>query len=218
MYITDTTKKYTNLRTCEYPEFIKAIDSKILGLMEEFIRAIDEVNGKVNNSVITGVTYRGNGIGEVYDGNGLQVTPTLTQRNFNDVYTCDTVTNVKVNHDTGSISGEWDGKTYLTGNNGNSNGNSKSSNVSVKDGNTRTRTFDTTEYIQEISNANNNNLQTSVTYGNGNGNGVNDGVDVKDKVDELKYRIEELYKIHEALDKMYMKYVLDGKTWEETKN
>ena len=216
MYITDTTKKYTNLRTCEYPEFIKAIDSKILGLMEEFIKAIDEVNGKVNNSVITGVTYRGNGIGEVYDGNGLQVTPTLTQRNFNDVYTCDTVTNVKVNHDTGSISGEWDGKTYLTGNNGNSNGNSKSSNVSAKDGNTRTRTFDTTEYIQEISNANNNSLQTSVTYGNG--NGVNDGVDVKDKIDELKYRIEELYKIHEALDKMYMKYVLDGKTWEETKN
>ena len=216
MYITDTTKKYTNLRTCEYPEFIKAIDSKILGLMEEFIKAIDEVNGKVNNSVITGVTYRGNGIGEVYDGNGLQVTPTLTQRNFNDVYTCDTVTNVKVNHDTGSISGEWDGKTYLTGNNGNSNENSKNSNVSAKDGNTRARTFDTTEYIQEISNANNNSLQTSVTYGNG--NGVNDGVDVKDKIDELKYRIEELYKIHEALDKMYMKYVLDGKTWEETKN
>ena len=212
MYITDTTKKYTNLRTCEYPEFIKAIDSKILGLMEEFIRAIDEVNGKVNNSVISGVTYRGNGIGEVYDGNGLQVTPTLTQRNFNDVYTCGTVTNIKVNHDTASISGEWDGKTYLTGNNGNN----ENSNVSIKDGNTRTRTFDTTEYIQEISNANNNSLQTSVTYGNG--NGVNDGVDVKDKIDELKYRIEELYKIHEALDKMYMKYVLDGKTWEETKN
>ena len=212
MYITDTNKKYINLRTCEYPEFIKAIDNKILGLMEEFIKAIDEVNGKVNNSVITGVTYRGNGIGEVYDGNGLQVTPTLTQRNFNDVYTCDTVTNVKVNHDTGSISGEWDGKTYLTGNNGNSNGNNKNSNVSAK----KARTFDTTEYIQEISNANNNSLQTSVTYGNG--SGVNDGVDVKDKIDELKYRIEELYKIHEALDKMYMKYVLDGKTWEETKN
>ena len=208
MYITDTNKKYINLRTCEYPEFIKAIDNKILGLMEEFIKAIDEVNGKVNNSVITGVTYRGNGIGEVYDGNGLQITPTLTQRNFNDVYTCDTV----INHDTASISGEWDGKTYLTGNNGNSNGNNKNSNVSAK----KARTFDTTEYIQEISNANNNSLQTSVTYGNG--NGVNDGVDVKDKIDELKYRIEELYKIHEALDKMYMKYILDGKTWEETKN
>lgn len=215
MYITDTNKKYTNLRTCEYPEFIKAIDNKILGLMEEFIRAIDEVNGKVDNTIVS-VTYRGNEIGEVYDGNRLQITPTLTQKSFNDVYTCDTVTNVKVNHDTGSISGEWDGKTYLTGNNGNSNGNNKSSNVSVKDGNTRTRTFDTTEYIQEISNANSNSLQTSVTYGNG--NGVNDGVDVKDKIDELKYRIEELYKIHEALDKMYMKYVLDGKTWEETKN
>ena len=212
MYITDTNKKYINLRTCEYPEFIKAIDNKILGLMEEFIKAIDEVNGKVNNSVISGVTYRGNGIGEVYDGNGLQVTPTLTQRNFNDVYT-----KVEVNHDIASISGEWDGKTYLTGNNENSNGNNGNSNVSVKDGNTRAR-FDTTEYIQEISNANNNSLQTSVTYGNGNGNGVNDGVDVKDKIDELKYRIEELYKIHEALDKMYMKYVLDGKTWEETKN
>ena len=213
MYITDTNKKYINLRTCEYPEFIKAIDNKILGLMEEFIKAIDEVNGKVNNSVISGVTYRGNGIGEVYDGNGLQVTPTLTQRNFNDVYT-----KVEVNHDIASISGEWDGKTYLTGNNGNSNGNNENSNVSVKDENTRAITFDTTEYIQEISNANNNSLQTSVTYGNGNGNGVNDGVDVKDKIDELKYRIEELYKIHEALDKMYMKYVLDGKTWEETKN
>ena len=212
MYITDTNKKYINLRTCEYPEFIKAIDNKILGLMEEFIKAIDEVNGKVNNSVISGVTYRGNGIGEVYDGNGLQVTPTLTQRNFNDVYT-----KVEVNHDIASISGEWDGKTYLTGNNENSNGNNGNSNVSVKDGNTRAR-FDTTEYIQEISNANSNSLQTSVTYGNGNGNGVNDGVDVKDKIDELKYRIEELYKIHEALDKMYMKYVLDGKTWEETKN
>ena len=212
MYITDTNKKYINLRTCEYPEFIKAIDNKILGLMEEFIKAIDEVNGKVNNSVISGVTYRGNGIGEVYDGNGLQVTPTLTQRNFNDVYT-----KVEVNHDIASISGEWDGKTYLTGNNENSNGNNGNSNVSVKDGNTRAR-FDTTEYIQEISNANNNSLQTSVTYGNGNSNGVNDGVDVKDKIDELKYRIEELYKIHEALDKMYMKYVLDGKTWEETKN
>lgn len=123
MYITDTNKKYINLRTCEYPEFIKAIDNKILSLMEEFIKA-------------------------------------------------------------------------------------------------RARIFDTTEYIQEISNANNNSLQTSVTYGNGNGNGnrVNDGVDVKDKIDELKYRIEELYKIHEELDKMYMKYVLDGKTWEETKN
>lgn len=217
MYITDTNKKYINLRTCEYPEFIKAIDNKILGLMEEFIKAIDEVNGKVNNSVISGVTYRGNGISEVYDGNGLQVTPTLTQRNFNDVYTCDTVTSVKVNHDTASISGEWDGKTYLTGNNGN-NGNNKSNNVSVKDGNTRARTFDTTEYIQEISNANSNSFQTSVTYGNGNGIGVNEGVNVKDKIDELKYRIEELYKIHEALDKMYMKYVLDGKTWEETKN
>lgn len=212
MYITDTTKKYINLRTCEYPEFIKAIDNKILSLMEEFIKAIDEVNGKVNNSVITGVTYRGNGIGEVYDGNGLQVTPTLTQRNFNDVYT-----KVEVNHDIASISGEWDGKTYLTGNNGNSNRNNENSNVSVKDGNTRAR-FDTTEYIQEISNANSNSLQTSVTYGNGNEIGVNDGVDVKDKIDELKYRIEELYKIHEELDKMYMKYVLDGKTWEETKN
>lgn len=215
MYITDTNKKYINLRTCEYPEFIKAIDNKILGLMEEFIKAIDEVNGKVNNSVITGVTYRDNGIGEVYDRNGLQVTPTLTQRNFNDVYT-----NTEVNHDIASISGKWDGKTYLTGNNGNSNGNSnrnnENSNVTVKDGNTRAITFDTTEYIQEISNANSNGLQTSVTYGNG--NGVNEGVDVKDKIDELKYRIEELYKIHEALDKMYMKYVLDGKTWEETKN
>lgn len=204
MYIADINKKYVNLRTCEYPEFIKTIDNKILGLMEEFIKAIDEVNGKVNNSVITGVTYRSNKIDEVYDGNGLQVIPTLTPRNFNDVYTCDTVTNVKVNHDTGSISGEWDGKTYLTGNNGNN----ENSNASVKDGNTRARTFDTTEYIQEISNANNNSLQTSVAYGNG--DGVNNGVDVKDKIDELKYRIEELYKIHEALDKRYIECVLDG--------
>lgn len=205
MYIENisSSNKNINFRTCSYSDFMKAIDSKIVGFRDEMIKCLDEVLGKskVEYNTVTvrdgDRSYQG-----VLDMNSrsLQVIPTEYNPNKdNYVYSTTAINDViKVRNEDArdaSIKSEWDGNTYLTGNS-NSNDSSNDNSVSVRG----------------IANSVNSNQCNFIQYDTGvnklgNENDKNDGVDVSSKINVLMKRIGELNEIHTTMENMYMNSV-----------